>query len=566
MNSDPCQSNTSNTCPPFPEWGTKGMAVSDHQDASDAARDVLKEGGNAVDAAVTLSLTLGVACPQYTGIGGGGFSLVFLPGMDRPRLFDFREVAPSAAHPDMFGEEDCASVRGGLAPGVPGTVAGMAKLLDEFGTISWERALAPGIELARKGVEVYPNLRRVIQGRRSFFEKFEEISRVFLRPEGVGTEPGSRLVLNDLATTYERMAKFGPREFYEGELAEKIVAGVREAGGLFQLKDLANYKVLEREPISCHYGGREFYTIGPPSGGGIQLLQMLQLIEPFKLKASDFGSALCYHLQSEAMRLSFADRSSWIADPDFFNVPVEAMLDSSRLAELTAQIDPQRAMELVETPPLRTDLSSLAHAGPGFGHSQPGVGGTAAYLTADQYGGFVSSTESVNLWFGSMVIPKGTGVILNNVMDDFSRNPGTPDAFGLVSSKINQVAPGKRPASSASPSLVFKNGVPVAALASAGGPRIAPTVFQMAMNVFDFGMNVRQSMDAPRVHHQWLPNELNVEQMISPDTRKSLEAMGHKVVEGPSRSHAASLVKDETDGIFYGVGDFRAGGAASGWC
>ena len=542
------------------------MAVSDHQDASDAARDVLKEGGNAVDAAVTLSLTLGVTCPQYTGIGGGGFSLVYLPGMDRPRLFDFREVAPSASHPDMFGDEESTSVRGGLAPGVPGTVAGMAKLLEEFGTISWERALAPGIELARRGVEVYPNLRRVIQGRRHFIEQFEEISRIFLRPEGVATKPGNVLVLEDLAKTYERLARLGPREFYEGELAEQIVAGVQEAGGILKLKDLSDYQVLEREPLSCSYGGREYFTIGPPSGGGIQLLQMLQLIEPFKLESKDFGSALCYHLQSEAMRLSFADRSSWIADPDFFNVPVEAMLDPSRLAELTAQIDPERAMELVATPPLRTDLASLAQGAAPLGNSQPGIGGTAAYLTADQYGGFVSNTESVNLWFGSMVIPKGTGVILNDVMDDFSRNPGTPDAFGLVSSKINQVAPGKRPASSSSPTLVFKGGKPVAALASAGGPRIAPTVFQMAMNIYDFGMNVRQSMDAPRVHHQWLPNELNVEPSISPDVRAALERLGHKVVAGPSRSHAAGLVQDETDGLFYGVGDFRAGGAASGWC
>ena len=530
------------------------MAVSDHPAASRAARDVLKEGGNAVDAAVTLSLTLGVVCPQYTGIGGGGFALVYLPGMDRPRLLDFREVAPGGSHPDMFGDDELTSICGGLAPGLPGTVAGLSYLLENFGTISWERALAPGIEMAREGVEVYPNLRRVVLGRRQHLVNFPEAAKIFLQQDC--TTPGKRMVLSDLGDTYERLAKLGPREFYEGELADRMVKAVRSHGGIFTNADMAGYSVIEREPVCCNYRGRDFYTVGPPSGGGIQVLQMLKMLEPFEIGPEDYLSADCYHLQAEAMRLSFADRSSWIADPDFFEVPFQAMLDEDRLRDLHSQITPGKAMELVATPPLQREKP--------VGANLPGVGGTAAYAAADPEGGYMVATESVNLWFGSMVVAPGTGILMNNVMDDFSRKPGTPDAFGLVSSRINQVEPGKRPASSSAPTLVMENGCPVAALASAGGPRIATTVVQMALNYFDHNLNIRQAMDAPRIHHQWLPNELVVEDGLAVDVRKRLEQIGHKVVVGPSRSHAAAFVWDKEEECYLGVGDYRAGGGGAG--
>ena len=532
------------------------MAVSDHIDASEAACQVMREGGNAVDAAVTLSLTLGVVAPHYTGVGGGGFALVWLPGMDVPRLIDFRETAPAKAHPDMFGTDEQASIRGGLAVGVPGTVAGLSHLLEEFGTISWERALAPGIEIARRGVLAYPNLRRVVLGRLEPLQGFPNTARIFMNEDGSAPKPGQRVVMNDLAETYERMARLGPREFYEGETAHKIVQSVADSGGLLSASDLRDYTWIERDPLKGSFHGREVYTIGPPSGGGIQLLQMFHLLESFGLGPDDLGSAEAYHLQAEVMRLSFADRSVWIADPAYFPVPVDSMLDPARLEQFKKRIRRDKAIELLEPPPM-AELASQ-------GVSHPGTGGTAAYLTADGNGGFVSATESVNLWFGSMLTPEGTGVILNNVMDDFSRNPGTPDAFGLVSSRINLVEPGKRPASSSSPTLIFENGKPTAALASAGGPRIATTVLQMALNLYGHDLNVRQSMDAPRIHHQWLPNQLTVEKMIPIDVRRRLESFGHKVVEGDSRSHAAALVRDEEDGIYYGAADYRSGGGAAG--
>lgn len=542
---------------PFPEWGKKGIAVSDHRAASDAAIEVLREGGNAVDAAVTLSLTLGVTCPYYTGIGGGGFVMVSLPGMDKPRLFDFRETAPRRAHPDMFEDSEEGALRGGLSVGIPGAVAGLSQLLEEFGTISWERALQPGIELGRQGIDVYPNLRRVILGRKRIIESFPELARLYLTDSGECPDPGGRLYQKELAATYERLARLGPEEFYKGETAERIVTSINDTGGLFEIGELSDYRVVEREPLMANYRGREFYTLSPPSGGGIQVLQMLKLLEPFELSPEDFPSAACYHLQAEAMRLSFADRSSWIADPAYFDVPVAEMLDLERLAELHSGLSRYRAMDLVETPPLE-------RAKP-VGDTSLGRGGTAAYGVGDSQGGFVLGTESVNLWFGSMVVPPGTGLVLNNVMDDFSRKPGTPDAFGLVSSRVNQVEPGKRPASSSSPVLVMKDGKPVAGLASAGGPRIPTTVLQLAVNLFDHGLNIRQAMDAPRIHHQWLPDELEVEREVAHDVRRRLEEMGHKVVEGPSRSHAVGFVWNEADQCYEGVGDFRSGGAGSGY-
>ncbi len=517
----------------------------------------MAEGGNAVDAAVTLSLTLGVVSPHYTGLGGGGFMMIWLPDMDGPEILDFREVAPAAATPHLFADDPPGtSTQGGLAIGVPGTVAGMAEVLEKYGTISWERALAPGIKHAEEGVPSYPNLRRVVLGRRQALKRFKEAERIFVTETGEGPLPGQKLVQKELAATYRSLAKNGPQEFYQGETAEKVARGIQEHGGIITKEDLANYSPIWREPLSGIYRGHEVYTIGPPSGGGIQLLQMLQMVEPFAFSADQSGSAHTYHLWAEAMRISFAERSVWIADPDFYDIPVTALLDPSRIAELHLMIDPKAAAELIVTPPIE-----------GFsptGHAMPGVGGTASYACADPKGGFVSATESVNLWFGSMVIPEGTGIVLNNIMDDFSQQPGTPDVFGLVSSRINQIEPGKRAASSSCPALVSRKGRPFMAAGSAGGPRIATSVFQILSHLIDHQLNVRQAMDQPRIHHQWLPNQIQVERFVPEDVRRALREIGHKVVEGPCRSHGCAIHWDQGDQLYYGAGDFRSGGAAVG--
>ncbi|MBI3927317.1 MAG: gamma-glutamyltransferase [Armatimonadetes bacterium] len=544
--------------PPFPVWGEEGIAACDHPEAARAGCQVLQEGGNAVDAAVTISLTLGVLCPYYTGIAGGGFMMIWLPGFDRPRVLDYREVAPGAAYPEMFEGRPRASTRGALAVGVPGSVAGLAEVLQTYGTISWERALAPGIELAEQGFPVYPNFRRVTMARRKMLGLYPEACRIFLGEHGEGFKPGQRLRQPELAETYRRLAAHGPRELYEGLTAERIVSELQADGGILTLEDLAGYRAVWREPLSAVYRGKEVFAVGPPSGGGVQLLQCLQMLEPFSFTPARVGTAQTYHLQAEAMRLSFADRSSWVADPAFFDVPVHPMLDPARLAELHLLIDPKKAMELVEVPPLEGYVPSA------MGQSRPGTGGTSSFAVAHKGGGFVVATESINLWFGSMMIPRGTGVLLNDILDDFSRTPGTPDAFGLVSSRINQVEPRKRPASSSCPMIMAEQGKPIMAAGSAGGPRIATSVLQVVMNVVDHRLNIRQAMDAPRVHHQWLPDELVVEKFIPEDIRKNLRSMGHRVVEGPNRSHGCSVGWSGDDELFYGAGDFRSGGDAAG--
>lgn len=534
------------------------MTACDHPQAAAAASEVLAEGGNAVDAAVTLSLTLGVLCPQYTGIGGGGFMMIWLPGMERPTVLDYRETAPAAAFPGMYAAKAQASARGPLATGVPGTVAGLAEVLEKYGTISLERALAPGIELAEGGFHYYPNLRRILSARRKLLSIYKEAARIFLGPSREGPRPGDLLRQPDLARTYRRLAQKGWRDFYEGETAELIVREMKRSGGILSAEDLRGYQPLWREPLLGMYRGQEVWVLPPPSGGGIQLLQMLGMLEPFRFSPSRMGSSQTYHLQAEAMKIAFAERSTWVADPAYFPVPVEAMLDPTRIAELHVLINPKEASTLGDLPPL-PDLPATAPE-----PSSVGSGGTASFAAADENGGFCVVTESVNLWFGSMIVPAGTGLVLNDIMDDFSRRPGTPDAFGLVSSRANQVEPGKRPASSSCPILVARDSQPYLAVGSAGGPRIPTSVLQILMNLIDHQANLRQAQDAPRVHHQWLPDETHVEKAIPEDVRRGLRQMGHRVLEGPNRSHSAAVMWSESEQIFYGAGDFRSGGAAAG--
>ncbi|MEW6281168.1 MAG: gamma-glutamyltransferase [Candidatus Eremiobacterota bacterium] len=534
------------------------MTACDHMLASQAGADVLAEGGNAVDAAVTLALTLGVVCPQYTGIGGGGFMMIWLPGMERPEVLDYRETAPAAAYPGMYAGRAQASARGSLACGVPGTVAGLHAVLQKHGTISWERALAPGIELAERGFAYYPNLRRILLARRKLLSIYKEAARIFLGPSREGPRPGDLLIQPELARTYRRLAREGPREFYDGETAELMLREMKKSGGILVRQDLVDYQPVWREPLLGVYRGQEFYVIPPPSGGGIQLLQMLGILEPFRFSPSRMGSSQTYHLQAEAMKIAFAERSTWVADPAFFPVPVEAMLDPSRIAELHLLLNPKEASSVGDLPPL-PDLPAAAPEPTAVGH-----GGTSSFATGDPQGGMVVGTESINLWFGSMVCPPGLGFLMNDIMDDFSRRPGTPDAFGLVSSRANQVEGGKRPASSSCPMMVAREGQPYLGVGSAGGPRIPTSVLQIVMNLIDHQANLRQAQDAPRIHHQWLPDEVHVEKPVPEDVRRALRQMGHRVLEGPNRSHSAAVLWSEEEELWYGAGDFRSGGAAAG--
>lgn len=537
--------------PPFPVWGARGAAACDHELAARAAIEILDKGGNAVDAAVALSFTLGVVCPNYSGIGGGGFMMIWRPGMDRPAVLDYRETAPNMAYTGMFAEKPHASTRGCMAAATPSLVAGLAEARDRYGRLPWAELLEPSIRIADEGFPVYPNLVRCIRSRLGVLGIYREAARLFLGPDGQGLRPGETFRFPDLAATYRRLAAEGPREFYEGETARRIVAEIRRGGGGLRARDLAKYRPLWREPVQRTYRGYEVFSIPPPSGGGIQILQMLALLEPFGLLPENAGSAATCHLQAEAMRISFAERAASMADPDFHHVPVEELLSADRLEQCRNLIDPRKATSVVDLPPLE--------------FAPPSPKSTASYVVADSEGGWVVATESINLWFGSLVIPPGTGILLNDVMDDFSRVPGTPDAFGLVSSGTNRVEAGKRPASSSSPVMVFQGGRPLLATGSAGGPRIPTSVFQILVNVLDHGQNPQRALDFPRVHHQWLPDEIAVESSVPEDVRKALRRMGHRVVLGPDRSHGVCVMRAEGEDLFLAAGDFRSGGAAAGW-
>jgi gamma-glutamyltranspeptidase/glutathione hydrolase len=535
--------------PPFPVPGRRAVAACDHPEAARVAVEILARGGNAVDAAVAMSLALGVLCPHYLGIGGGGFMLVWRPGMEEPELLDYRETAPAAAHADMFEGRERASLRGALSVAVPSALAGLAEVLARHGSMSWQELLEPAADLARRGFPVYANLHRITHLSRGQLRLHPGCGRLFLR--GQEAWPlGETLTLPDLADTLGRLARLGPEEFYRGELARRLVAEVQRGGGILTASDLAAYRPVWRRPLRGEYRGHTLYTVPPPSGGGYQVVACLGLLESFDFSPQAAGSSAAAHLLAEAFRLTFAERSAFVADPAFAPVPLAEMLAPQRLEALRRMIHPRRAQDLPDLPPL-----------PGL---PAGPGGTSSYAVADRVGGWVVATESINLWFGSMVVPPGTGILLNNLMNDFSRRPGIPDAFGLVSSVHNRVEPGKRPASSSAPVLVFRQGRPVMAVGSAGGSRIPTSVVQILMGLIDYRWNAAQALAAPRVHHQWLPPELAVESAVPPDVRCNLEARGHQVVEGPCRSHAVALAWSEEDQLFWAAGDPRSGGGAAG--
>lgn len=538
--------------PPYPVWGNNGIAACDHEVAARAAVEVMQQGGNAVDGAVALSTTLGVVCPNYTGLGGGGFMLVWLPGMPAPEVLDYRETAPNRAYTGMFAARSSqASTRGALAVAVPGLVAGLAEALARYGTRPWAELLQPAIRVAEEGTPVSPNLVRCIRSRLRMLSMYREAARLFLGSGGQGLRPGETWRFPDLAATLRRLAQEGPREFYEGETARRIDAEMKRGQGCLSKRDLARYRPIWRRPLRGHYRGHDVYTVPPPSGGGLQILQMLALLEPFEFPPENAGSAATCHLQAEAMRVSFAERATCLADPDFHTVPVADLLEPARIEECRKGIDPARACGLDVLPSVRP--------------SGPPPQSTASYVVADPMGGWVAATESINLWFGSLVVPPGTGILLNDVMDDFSRVPGTPDAFGLVSSGRNRVEPGKRPASSSAPAILALGDRPRMAVGSAGGPRIPTSVFQVLMNVLDHGHNPRRALEQPRVHHQWLPNEIAVEQGVPDDVRKVLRKMGHRVVQGPERSHGVCVMKAAGEDLFLAAGDPRSGGGAAGY-
>lgn len=541
-----------------PVYGKKGMVASADRIASEIGARVLRDGGNAVDAAVSVAFALAVIQPVAGNIGGGGFMLIHLAA-GKTTAIDYREKAPAAAHQTMFLDEDGSIVgerrhQRHLAVGVPGTVAGLTLALEKYGSMPLPALVAPAIELAEQGFEVsyFKSLQFVKNSKH--FSQHAATAKAFLHEDGTPYALGEILRQPDLAVTLKRLAADGGRDFYEGETAQLIAAEMKRHGGLITLQDLADYKAAEREPILADYRGYQVFSMPPPSGGGVTLAMMLNILEGYDLPKMGRNSAPYLHTLAEAMRRGYANRALYLGDPDFNpDMPIRKLLSKKWAAEQRKSISAEHASR------------SMAQS-----YDWPDESGeTTHFSVVDRQGNMVSNTYTIEGSFGAKFVVAGAGFFLNGEMGDFNPKPGLTDSTGLIGTKPNLVAPGKRMLSSMTPVILVKDGRAVAAIGSPGGRKITNTVLQVILNIVDFDMNVYQAIDAPRVHHQWLPDVLKVEKWaLGRETLAKLREMGHKVVvfdpeAGSGRAVAVAI--DSETGLRTGAVDPRApdGGAVA---
>lgn len=548
-----------------PVRARQGMVASAHPLASAAGLTILKAGGNAVDAAVATAFALSVVEPYSSGLGGGGFMLVYLGRGTEVQGLDFREVAPAAATRDMYLRDGKVvpglSTAGPLAVAVPGEVAGLEAALKKFGTMSLAQVMAPAIALAEDGFTID-----------SAYAAHSVISFQLLKADpcaqtaflcgGRPCAQGERLKQPDLARSLRRIAEKGAEEFYRGELAAAIVSDLHRKGGIITRDDLAGYRVREVKPIAGEYRGYRVVSMPPPSSGGAVIIEMLNILEGYDLRGMGFRSADTVHLIAEAMRLAFADRS-FMGDPAFVSVPLDILLSEDYADRLRKTIDPQRAAVSAEVAPGGGEIAwppdNLPKAAIGEGPD------TTHLSVVDGQGRAASLTQTINTSFGSGVVACGTGIVLNNEMDDFSSAPGTANAFGLVQGEANAIAPGKVPLSSMSPSLVFKGEKLFMVIGSPGGPRIITTVLQVLLNVIDFDMDIQRAISAPRIHHQWQPDQLHVESgRLGLGQRLELSRRGHQVKNYFMAGNAQGIMVG-SDGWLAGGSDPRGVGAPAGY-
>lgn len=546
-----------------------GVVASVHGLASQAGVEILKKGGNAVDAAVATSFALGVVFPYAGTLGSGGFMMIHLVD-GREIAIDYREIAPAAATRNMYVgpngkliKGEGSSIVGWKASGVPGYVAGIALAFEKYGShkLTWAEVIEPARRLAADGHLVTQGTAASMRAAKQLAQ-YPESKRIFLAG-GAYFQTGDVFRQPELAATLSRLQHDGPREFYEGETARRIAAAMATNGGNITLDDLKSYRAVERMPLRGFYRGYEIITMPPPSSGGVALLQMLTMLEPFKVSQLGFNSAAKYHLFTEVMRRAYRDRAEFLGDPDFARVPVVGLLDRSYIAGLMENYDPAKA----------TPSAGLAPGKPA-GWEQPKAGElerlhtqltaesteTTQFSIIDVAGNVVSNTYTLNGGYGSGVTIPGTGILMNNVMDDFTSQIGTPNMFGLIQGEANTIAPGKRPLSSMTPTIVLQHGQLAFATGSPGGSTIINTVLQIITNVIDYGMTIRQAVDAPRFHHQWQPDVLNYEQFsLSLDTLAILSAKGHALKErvGPIVGDAETVAIDAKTGLRLGASDPR---------
>jgi gamma-glutamyltranspeptidase / glutathione hydrolase len=532
---------------------TRGMVASQDQQATRIGLQVLENGGNAVDAAVAIGFALAVTLPKAGNIGGGGFMLVHAADRDVNVAIDYRETAPAATTPDVFlgpdRQADPAKSRdSGLGVGVPGTVAGLSLALRRFGSGKFTLAelVAPAVRLAREGIPIKDDLLDSLHRERQRLARWPSATRIFLKPEGAAPALGDKLVQPELADVLETIGREGPRAFYLGPIADKIVASVRAAGGLMTRKDLERYTPIVRNPVSGTYRGYQIVSMPPPSSGGVHLVEMLNILEGYPSDLIGSRSPAAFHLELEAMKRAYADRAQHLGDSDSVHVPLDRLISKSHAAELREKIDEKHA-----TP--SRDL------GPDI--AVPSGGNTTHFSVVDDAGNVVANTYSLNFNFGLGLVAEGTGILLNNELDDFAAKAGAPNAFGLLGDTANAPGSRKRPLSSMTPTIVFKDGKPVLVTGAPGGSRIITTVLQIILNTIDGHMSIGDAVSAPRLHHQWWPDEVVVEPYFPPDKVLALVALGHRVRLGSLFGSAHSIAIGPE--ALAGAADLRSRGAAA---
>lgn len=546
-----------------PVRGKQGMVASVSEIASKVGVDVLKRGGNAIDAAVAVGLALAVVWPSAGNIGGGGFMVIRLAN-GKTTAIDYREMGPAAAHRNVYLDDKGEYIKGSStfghkAAGVPGAVAGMAYALEKYGTKKWAEVAQPAFVLARDGFPVWYQLERSLKGNQKDLSLYPETKRIFLR-DGKPYETGEIFKQPELASTLERMIRVGPQEFYTGKTAQLVEATMRKAAQehgyatpWMTVADMKNYKAVEREPLKTKYRGHEIITMPPPSSGGVALIEMLNILERYDLKAMGAGSSQAAHVMTEAMRRAFADRAEFLGDPDFVKVPVAGLISRAYADKLAATINPDKASTSEE----------VKHGEPAPYESEE----TTHYTVVDKDGNVVSCTTTINDSFGNKITVEGAGFLLNNEMDDFAPKPGSPNAYNLIQGENNAVAAKKRPLSSMTPSIVLKDGQLWFAVGSPGGPTIINTVLQVIINVIDHGMNIQQAIEWPRIHHQWMPDTITYEPYgLSPDVIKILQDKGHKLVDRPRyMGDAEGIMIEDKTGVRLGGSDPRLDGRSVGY-
>ena len=537
-----------------PVYARKGMVVAQEPLAADVGVTILRSGGNAVDAAVAVGFALAVTHPFAGNIGGGCFMLIRLAD-GRTTFIDFREKAPGKATHDMYldasGNVTHDSLVGWRAVGVPGTVRGLELALKKYGTKSWSELLQPAIHLASAGFPISYSQMRSFHYAADMLSQFPDSKRIFLK-DGNFYDWNENFQQPELARTLERIAHNGAKEFYEGETARILASQMEKNGGLITLEDLREYQSVERKPLEGDYKGYHIITSPPPSSGGVGILQMLAMLDGTGYEKSKAGSATADHYLAEVMRRFYADRNQYLGDPDFVKDPITALLDPTYIRARRDSIDPALA-----TPSDRIN--------PGLPVTAAEGSETTHYSIADEQGNVVAVTYTLNAGYGSGVTVPGAGFLLNDEMDDFAAKPGSPNLFGLVQGEANSIAPGRRPLSSMVPTIVLKDGKPFLVLGAPGGSRIITAVLQVLLNVIDFGMNIQEAIDFPRVHHQWKPDRLDIERGISPDTIVLLKKDGYNMEEAKpvviARVEAILLA----DGWLQGGHDERGSGKAVGY-